>query len=89
MSDLRRINRRNADTPFVLISVSVDRDREQLDLFIEDEEMTWHQVWDPRGTIARAFDVSTFPMFVVIDHEGLVRFAVDGWGPFSRRHAHP
>ena len=81
VSSLKTIRRRLADKPFELISVSLDRDRSQLDGYIEDERLAWPQVWDPRGEIARAFGVQGVPRFVVLDHEGIVRAVFEGWSP--------
>jgi len=36
--------------------------------------MVWPQYWDRDRKVQRAFAVRAFPTYVLIDHEGIVRF---------------
>lgn len=76
---LRRLAARMEDKPFELVSVSVDRDEEAMRTMVEEEEMTWTQVWDPEKHLVRAFGVETYPFYLVVDHEGRPTATMDGW----------
>ena len=40
--------------------------------------MDWSQYRDRDGKMQRAFRVDRFPTYILIDHEGIVRFRVSG-----------
>jgi thiol-disulfide isomerase/thioredoxin len=65
--------------PFVLISVDVGDEQGQWRTFIEKNKMTWPQHHDGNGKVQRAFQVRSFPTYVLIDHEGVVRHRSTGF----------
>jgi peroxiredoxin len=72
---LRSLHKRYAKEPsFVLIGISSDSEEEPWRAFIDKNKMVWPQFWDRDRKIARLFGVRAFPTYVVIDHEGVVRF---------------
>ncbi len=76
---LRNLNKRYVKEPsFVLIGISSDREEEPWRKFIARNMMVWPQYWDRDGKILQAFGVRAFPTYVVIDHEGIVRFRTSG-----------
>ena len=78
---LQKLSRRSAKSPFVLLSVSNDGDGEMLRRFVEEHEMTWPQVWDEdRKLVRELFQVSRYPTFIVVDHEGEIVYRQSGWG---------
>ena len=77
---LRSMSRRMADEPFVLLSISVDRDEASLKDFIAKNRMEWPQVWDQRSEIARKCKVQSYPTYLLVSHEGEVLYAASGWG---------
>ena len=72
------IARRYADDPFVLVSVSGDRDGDALRAFIDSNHMTWPQVWDHQGLLGRSFGVESVPTYVLASHEGEILFVTSG-----------
>jgi hypothetical protein len=66
--------------PFVLVGISADNDRQALEAYLEKEGVPWPQVWDGGGQALRAFGVSSFPTYLVIDHEGRPVSKLTGWG---------
>lgn len=81
MPTLRRLSKRSAKSPFVLVSISIDSDRAALDRMIEEHRMVWPQVWDEYGQLARkSFAVQRFPTYLVVDHEGVIVSRLSGWG---------
>ncbi len=73
--ELRNLHKRYAKEPsFVLIGISSDREEELWREFTTKNKMIWPQYWDRDRRIQRAFGVNAFPTYIVIDHEGIVRF---------------
>lgn len=72
----------HARDPFVIVSISVDRDGAAWRTFTDKNGMVWPQYWDEHGTIGRLFDVDTIPTYVLLDGEGIERLRVKGT-PFS------
>ena len=63
---------------FVLIGISADSDEDVWRQFTVKNKMIWPQYRDRDRRIQRAFRVSAFPTYIVIDHEGIVRFQSEG-----------
>ena len=76
--ELRSMHKKYSKEPsFVLIGISSDTDDERWKEFTEKNKMVWPQYRDRDRRILRAFNVREFPTYVVIDHEGIVRFQSD------------
>lgn len=69
---------RYAGQPFVLIGVNSDADRDEARQIAQREGLAWRSFWNgeegPRGPIASAWGVFTWPTLYVIDGSGTVRF---------------
>jgi peroxiredoxin len=81
--DLRMLHKKYSKEPsFVLIGISSDSDDEVWREFTAKNKMIWLQYRDKDRRIQRAFGVRAFPTYVVIDHEGIVRYQSVGmsWG---------
>lgn len=65
--------------PFVLISVDVGDEQGPWRAFIEKNKMTWPQHHDRNGKVQRTFQVRSFPTYVLIDHEGVIRHRSTGF----------
>ena len=77
--NLKSLQRRFEDEPFVLVSVSVDRARETVEAFVESAAMAWPQIWDGTSELAEAFGVRAYPTYMIVDHEGRVAGAFSGY----------
>ena len=66
------------ESSFVLLGISSDSDEETWKDFTEKNKMVWPQYRDQDRRIHRAFGVRAFPTYIVIDHEGIVRFQTIG-----------
>lgn len=76
---LRGLHKRYAKEPsFVLIGVSSDAEEETWREFTTKNKMIWPQYWDRDRRVQRAFNVRAFPTYIVIDHEGIIRFRTSG-----------
>jgi peroxiredoxin len=71
----RDLVKKMKDKPFVLVSVSADRQVEALQKFLEKEEMPWTHWWDkgPASAVLKKYRVKAFPTMYVIDHTGVIR----------------
>jgi len=78
---LRSLNKKYAGKAFQLVSVSSDDDEDVWKTFIKAERMDWSQYIDLPGEVLRAFKVESFPTFVVLDKDGVIRFRQSGEGP--------
>jgi len=64
---------------FMMISVSV-RDEEPIwREFTAKNQMVWPQAFDGDGKIQRTFQVRAFPTYILIDHEGIIRYRAQGY----------
>ena len=73
--ELRDLHKRySKDGTFTLIGISSDSDEEEWKEFTAKNKMIWPQYRDKDDRIQRAFGVRSFPTYIVIDHEGVVRF---------------
>ncbi len=74
----RSLVKRLADSPFALIGINSDTDKESLRTRMEEENITWRSFWNgPKGTsgpISSAWNVHSWPTIYVIDHKGVIRF---------------
>jgi len=81
LPSLRDLNKKYAkEKAFVMISVSVRDAEDTWRDFTAKNQMTWPQAFDGDSKIQRAFAVHAFPTYILIDHEGIVRFRASGFG---------
>ena len=72
---LRSMYKKLAKEPsFVFIGVSSDSEEEKWKDFTAKNQMEWPQYLDRDHHVQRAFEVRAFPTYIVIDHEGIVKF---------------
>ena len=63
------------DRPFVLISVSIDDEKKELEEFLERESMPWTHWWEGGDApIVAQWNVRFVPKIFVIDAKGTIRF---------------
>jgi len=76
---VRDLRKRYAKEPaFMIIGVSSDSDEAKWKEFTTKNQMVWPQYLDRDHHIQRAFEVRAFPTYIMIDHEGIVRFRGTG-----------
>ncbi len=79
--ELRNLHKRfSKEASFMLIGISSDRDDEVWKAFTEKNRMVWPQYRDESRKILNAFNIRAYPTYIVIDHEGIVRFQSTGFG---------
>jgi peroxiredoxin len=76
---LRSMHKKYSKEPsFMLIGISSDGDEDEWREFTERNKMVWPQYRDRDRRIHRAFGVRVFPTYILIDHEGIVRYMSTG-----------
>jgi peroxiredoxin len=65
---------------FVMIGISVRDEEETWRAFIAKEKMVWPQYRDAQNKVQRVFAVNRFPTYIVLDHEGVIRYRASGMG---------
>ena len=79
---LVRLSNRTQNDPFVLISISSDRDDDIVRDFVAEHDMTsWTHTWDKNHALEDLFDVRSWPTYLIFDHEGVQVFREGGWTP--------
>ena len=78
---LRDLNKRFSGKGFQLVGVSSDDDQDVWKTFIAAQKMEWLEYIDLSGTVQESFKIESFPTFVVVDKDGVIRFRQSGVGP--------
>jgi peroxiredoxin len=72
---LRDLNKKyGKGSAFVMIGISSDGDEDKWRAFTAKEKMVWPQYLDRDRRVQRAFKVSAFPTYIVLDAEGVIRY---------------
>jgi thiol-disulfide isomerase/thioredoxin len=75
---LSKLANKFKDEPFVLISVNYYDPESKWKDFISQKKMNWPQTFDANLKLMQAFQVNNAPTYVLIDHEGVIRFRTMG-----------
>ena len=77
--ELRNLYKRySKDGTFTIIGISSDNDEQEWREFTVKNKMVWPQYRDENHQILRAYGIRAFPTYILIDHEGIVRFSSIG-----------
>ena len=76
---LRNLYKRYGGEAFQIIGVSTDSNKEVWSTFIVQKKMIWPQYLDQDGRVRRAFQITGYPTYIVIDHEGVIRYRSTGY----------
>jgi len=78
---LRSLNKRYSAKGFQLIGVSSDDDEDVWKTFIGAQKMDWAEYIDLSGEMQERFKIESFPTYIVLDKDGVIRFRQSGLGP--------
>jgi tetratricopeptide (TPR) repeat protein len=76
MPAVKEVWKKYRSDQFVIVGISLDRDRGALKRYLDTEGITWPQVYDGAGnqtSISRMYGVRGIPHTVLIDQDGVVR----------------
>jgi len=77
---IRNLNKRYSGKPFQLVGVSSDDDEDVWRTYIEAQHMNWSEYIDLSGDVQSAFKIESFPTYIVLDKDGVVRYRQSGLG---------
>jgi thiol-disulfide isomerase/thioredoxin len=77
---LRNLQKKYASKGFQLVGVSSDDDEDVWRTFIESQKMGWTEYIDLQGEVLEAFKIESFPTYIVLDKDGVMRFRQSGFG---------
>ena len=80
LPEMKKIAKEFAGQPFVMISVSSDKDETAWKEFIQKHEMTWVQYRDGDHKLADEFGVTSIPHYFTIDSDGVLTSEMMGSG---------
>jgi RNA polymerase sigma factor (sigma-70 family) len=75
----RSLMKRMQGKPLALLGVNGDEDKDQLNAWIKQEQITWRSWWDgdgdarTKGAIASQFNTSARPTIYILDQRGVIR----------------
>lgn len=78
---MQALHKKYADKAFEIVGISADGDEDTLKAFVAQNRMSWTEYLDISGSVQYAFDVDSFPTYIVVDKEGVVRYRQSGFGP--------
>ena len=81
VGELKELTRKYPPDKLVLVSVSADKDDDAWRDFIETKHMGWLQYRDSDHQLLDAFRIRSFPTYLVIDGEGIIRTRITGLNP--------
>lgn len=64
---------------FEVLAISTDDNRHEAERYVRNTKLTFPVLWDEHGTAEDAYGVEGIPMLFVIDENGKVVFAQDGY----------
>jgi thiol-disulfide isomerase/thioredoxin len=77
---VRNLQKKYAGKGFQIVGISSDDDEEVWRTFIKEQQMNWSEYIDLSGTVQEAFKIESFPTYIVLDKDGVVRFRQSGFG---------
>jgi thiol-disulfide isomerase/thioredoxin len=81
---LRDLNKKYAGKPFQLVGISSDNDEDVWKTFIAAQHMDWSEYIDLSDEVLKAFKIESFPTYIVLDKDGVIRFRQSGLGPTTQ-----
>ena len=65
----------------VLLSINIDQDTERAAEMATTLGVSYPVLMDTRNDVAKAYDIGTMPLTVLIDREGTIRYVSEGYKP--------
>jgi thiol-disulfide isomerase/thioredoxin len=81
---LRDLNKKYAGKPFQLVGISSDNDEDVWKTFIQAQHMDWSEYIDLSDEVLQVFKIESFPTYIVLDKDGVIRFRQSGLGEYTQ-----
>ncbi|RKU21577.1 hypothetical protein C6499_21495 [Candidatus Poribacteria bacterium] len=75
MPKIKKTYEKYRDQQFQIIGISLDRSKEPLETYIEEEKLAWIHYWDQSREIRTLYGVWGIPSAFLIDGDGIIRKA--------------
>jgi thiol-disulfide isomerase/thioredoxin len=75
------LHKKFAGKPFEILGISGDDEEGTVKTFTLKNGMNWTEFLDNDGAVSGTFDVDSFPTYIVVDKEGVIRYRQSGFGP--------
>jgi thiol-disulfide isomerase/thioredoxin/Tfp pilus assembly protein PilF len=79
--ELNELTKKYPSEKLAVISISADENENQWKDFVAKKNMSWPQYRDADGRVRRAFQVESFPTYLVIDGDGIIKQRIVGLNP--------
>jgi thioredoxin-like negative regulator of GroEL len=79
--ELKELTKRYPSEKLILISISADKDDEAWREFVAKKNMDWAQYRDADHKVLNAFSIHSFPTYLVIDGDGIIKERFKGMNP--------
>jgi thiol-disulfide isomerase/thioredoxin len=76
---LKELAARADPAKVAIISIDEADPRQKWEQFIQDNGMTWAQVYDGNRTLYRTFGVDAFPRYFILSRDGIILEQFKGW----------
>jgi thiol-disulfide isomerase/thioredoxin len=77
---VRGLQKKYAGKMFQIVGISSDDDEEVWRTFIQAQQMSWSEYIDLSGKVQQAFKIDSFPTYIVLDKDGVIRYRQSGFG---------
>jgi thiol-disulfide isomerase/thioredoxin len=77
---VKNVKKKFANKGFELVGISSDDDEDVWRTFVESKQMDWHEYIDLSGEVLQAFNIDSFPTYIVLDKDGVIRYRQSGFG---------
>jgi len=78
---MNQMQEKYADQGLVVLAVNLDKERQDMDSFLQDNPPAFRTVHDPQATLAMAYRVQGMPSSYVLGRDGKVLHAHAGFRP--------
>jgi len=75
---LRDLEEKYAGKPFEMVGISSDEDEGVWRTFLDKQHMNWPEYLDLSGPVQEVFKIDSFPTYLVLDRDGVIRFRQSG-----------
>jgi len=79
--DLVKLNKKFSEQGVVFIGVAVNDQEDPWAAYIEKNKMDWTHFFDKTRKLATPFGVNSYPTYIIIDGEGIIRARHSGYSP--------
>ena len=82
---MREMQERYANRGFAVVAVNLDRDPKSAEEFLEKNAAPFRVIYDPQGTLAKAYKVAVMPSSYIYDRSGRQRAFQQGFKDSDRK----